>query len=137
MGRTDLWGGNTSQLVQSIQKKLFALPDETLVIWGGEFGRAPTSEGQKGRDHDHYGFTVWMAGGGIKGGIAHGATDELGFHAVENRHYVTDVHATLLHQLGLDPRRLHFSWVSASEGTKWQQVTCSFWMTWQSSWGSR
>ena len=59
-----------------------------------------------GRDHHPYGFTVWMAGGGIKGGIAHGATDELGFHAVENRHYVTDVHATLLHQLGLDPHRL-------------------------------
>ncbi|MBP88395.1 MAG: hypothetical protein CMJ64_17055 [Planctomycetaceae bacterium] len=82
------------------------LLDETLVVWGSEFGRTPGSQHGDGRDHHPYGFTVWMAGGGIKGGIAHGATDELGFHAVENRHYVTDVHATLLHQLGLDPRRL-------------------------------
>jgi len=82
------------------------LLDETLVVWASEFGRTPGSQHGDGRDHHPYGFTVWMAGGGIKGGIAHGATDELGFHAVENRHYVTDIHATLLHQLGLDPRRL-------------------------------
>jgi hypothetical protein len=82
------------------------LLDETLVVWATEFGRTPGSQGGDGRDHHPYGFTVWMAGGGIKGGIAHGATDELGFHAVENRHYVTDVHATVMHQLGLDPRRL-------------------------------
>lgn len=82
------------------------LLDETLVVWATEFGRTPGSQHGDGRDHHPYGFTVWMAGGGIKGGIAHGATDELGFHAVENRHYVTDVHATLLHQLGLDPRQL-------------------------------
>jgi hypothetical protein len=82
------------------------LLDETLVVWGTEFGRTPGSQGSNGRDHHPYGFSVWMAGGGIKGGVAHGATDELGFHAVENRHYVTDVHATVLHQLGLDPRRL-------------------------------
>ena len=82
------------------------LLDETLVVWATEFGRTPGSQGTNGRDHHPYGFTVWMAGSGIKGGIVHGATDELGFHAVENRHYVTDVHATVLHQLGLDPRRL-------------------------------
>ena len=82
------------------------LLDETLVVWASEFGRTPGSQHSNGRDHHPYGFTVWMAGGGLKGGIAHGATDELGFHAVENRHYVTDVHATLLHQLGLDPQRL-------------------------------
>lgn len=82
------------------------LLDETLVVWATEFGRTPGAERSDGRDHHPYGFTVWMAGGGLKGGIAHGATDELGFHAVENRHYVTDIHATLLHQLGLDPRRL-------------------------------
>jgi len=82
------------------------LLDETLVVWGSEFGRTPGSQHSNGRDHHPYGFTVWMAGGGIKGGIAHGRTDELGFHAVENRHYVTDIHATVLHQLGLDPRRL-------------------------------
>jgi hypothetical protein len=82
------------------------LLDETLVVWATEFGRTPGSQLTKGRDHHPYGFSIWMAGGGIKGGVAHGATDELGFHAVENRHYVTDVHATVLHQLGLDPRRL-------------------------------
>jgi hypothetical protein len=82
------------------------LLDETIVVWATEFGRTPGSQHSDGRDHHPYGFSVWMAGGGIKGGIAHGATDELGFHAVEHRHYVTDVHATLLHQLGLDPRAL-------------------------------
>jgi len=83
------------------------LLDETLVVWASEFGRTPGVEGNKGgRDHHIYGFSVWMAGGGIKGGVVHGATDELGFHAVENRHYVTDIHATLMHQLGLDPRKL-------------------------------
>jgi hypothetical protein len=79
---------------------------ETLVCWGTEFGRTPGAQGTDGRDHHPYGFCAWMAGGGIKGGIVHGATDELGFHAVENRHYVTDIHATVLHQLGLDPRKL-------------------------------
>ncbi|MEZ6091596.1 MAG: DUF1501 domain-containing protein [Pirellulaceae bacterium] len=82
------------------------LLDETLVVWATEFGRTPGAEKSDGRDHHPYGFSVWMAGGGIKGGIAHGATDEIGFHAVEHRHYVTDIHATVLHQLGLDPRRL-------------------------------
>lgn len=82
------------------------LLDETLVVWATEFGRTPGSEKSDGRDHHPYGFSVWMAGGGLKGGVAHGATDELGFHAVEDRHYVTDIHATVLHQLGLDPRRL-------------------------------
>jgi hypothetical protein len=80
--------------------------DDTLVVWCTEFGRTPGCQGTNGRDHHPYGFSVWLAGGGIKGGVAHGATDELGFHAVENRHYVTDVHATVLHQLGIDPRRL-------------------------------
>jgi len=83
--------------------------DETLVVWATEFGRTPGSQNNDGRDHHPFGFSVWMAGGGIQGGIAHGATDELGFHAVENRHYVTDIHATVLHQLGLDPRRLEFA----------------------------
>ncbi len=82
------------------------LLDETLVVWGTEFGRTPGSERADGRDHHPYGFSVWMAGGGIKGGVAHGATDEVGFHAVEDRHYVTDLHATVLHQLGLDPHNL-------------------------------
>ena len=78
---------------------------DTLVVWGTEFGRSPGAEGT-GRDHHPQGFSAWLAGGGIKGGITHGATDELGFHAVENRHYVTDIHATVLRQLGLDSHRL-------------------------------
>lgn len=82
------------------------LLEETLVVWATEFGRTPGSQHGDGRDHHPYGFSVWMAGGGIKGGIAHGATDEIGFHAVEDRHYVTDVHATVLHQLGLNTRQL-------------------------------
>ena len=87
------------------QRGLF---DETLVVWGGEFGRAPTSEGQKGRDHDHYGFTTWMAGGGVKGGISYGSTDEFGLTAVEDRVHVHDLHATILHLMGLDHERLTY-----------------------------
>ena len=82
------------------------LLDETLVIFATEFGRTPGSQGSNGRDHHIFGFTVWMAGGGLKRGVVHGATDEIGFHAVENRHYVTDIHATILKQLGLDSRKL-------------------------------
>jgi hypothetical protein len=82
------------------------LLDETLVVWATEFGRTPGAERSDGRDHHPYGFSIWMAGGGLKGGIAHGATDEIGFHAAEDRHYVTDAHATILHQLGLDPHAL-------------------------------
>jgi uncharacterized protein (DUF1501 family) len=82
------------------------LLESTIVLFASEFGRTPGSQGSDGRDHHIYGFSVWMAGGGIKGGIVHGATDEIGFHAVEDRHYVTDIHATILKQLGLDSRRL-------------------------------
>jgi hypothetical protein len=82
------------------------LLDDTLVVIGTEFGRTPGAQGSDGRDHHPYGFSIALAGGGVKGGIAHGATDELGFHAVEERHYVTDLHATILHQMGLDPRSL-------------------------------
>jgi len=80
--------------------------DETLVLFATEFGRTPGSQGADGRDHHIFGFTVWLAGGGLKRGVVHGATDEIGFHAVEQRHYVTDIHATILRQLGLDSRRL-------------------------------
>jgi hypothetical protein len=79
---------------------------ETVVVFATEFGRTPGSQGGDGRDHHPYGFSVWMAGGGIKGGVIHGATDEIGFHAEEQPHYVTDVHATLMELLGLDARRL-------------------------------
>ena len=82
------------------------LLEQTLVVFATEFGRTPGSQGGDGRDHHIYGFSVWLAGGGVKGGIVHGRTDEIGFHAVEDRHYVTDVHATILHQMGLDSRRL-------------------------------
>jgi hypothetical protein len=82
------------------------LLDETIVVFATEFGRTPGSQGSDGRDHHIYGFTVWLAGGGLKRGVVHGATDEIGFHSVENRHYVTDIHATILKQLGLDSRKL-------------------------------
>jgi len=82
------------------------LLDETLVIWGGEFGRTPMSEKGDGRDHNPYGFSMWLAGGGVRGGRAIGATDEFGMHAVEGRAHVHDLHATFLHLLGLDHTRL-------------------------------
>lgn len=91
-------------LLQDLQRR--GMLEETLVVFATEFGRTPGSQGSDGRDHHIFGFSVWLAGGGIKGGIVHGATDEIGFHAVENRHYVTDIHATLLKQLGLDSRKL-------------------------------
>jgi hypothetical protein len=81
---------------------------DTLVIWGGEFGRTPTAEGTDGRDHNPYGFTMWMAGGGVRGGMAYGATDEFGYYAVENKMHVNDLHATILHLLGLDHERLTY-----------------------------
>lgn len=88
--------------------KARGLLDETLVVWGGEFGRTPTSEGAKGRDHHSTGFSMWMAGGGVRGGMVHGATDELGFNAVTNRMHVHDLHATILHLMGLDHEKLTF-----------------------------
>jgi len=86
------------------------LLEETLVVWGGEFGRQPTAEYEKGtgRDHNSYGFTMWMAGGGVKGGVSVGRTDELGAKAVEDRFHVKRLHATILHLLGLDPNGLSF-----------------------------
>jgi hypothetical protein len=84
------------------------LLDDTLVIWGGEFGRTPAAEGADGRDHHPYGFTMWLAGGGVRGGLAHGATDEFGWDAVEGRVHVHDLHATVLHLLGLDHEKLTY-----------------------------
>jgi hypothetical protein len=117
-GAWDAHGGlkaNHSKLAMQVDRpiagllkdlKQRGLLDETLVVFATEFGRTPGSQGSNGRDHHPYGFSVWMAGGGIKGGVAHGATDEIGFHTVENPHYVTDVHATILHQLGLESHRM-------------------------------
>ena len=84
--------------------------DQTLLIWGGEFGRTPTSEGvnKPGRDHNHYGFTMWLAGGGVKGGQAHGATDDFGFQAVTDKVHIHDLHATILNRMGLDHERLTY-----------------------------
>jgi hypothetical protein len=82
--------------------------DDTLVIWGGEFGRTPTGEGNNGREHHPFGFSMWLAGGGIKGGMTHGATDEFGWHAVEDKVHVHDLHATILHLMGLDHTKLTY-----------------------------
>ncbi len=103
----------TDQPVAALLKDLKArgLLEDTLVLWGGEFGRTPVSEGSKGRDHNNHGFSVWLAGGGVKGGMAYGATDEFGFAAVENKVHVHDLHATILHLMGIDHERLtyHYS----------------------------
>ena len=88
--------------------KARGLFDETLVIWGGEFGRTPTSQGSKGRDHHNTGFTMWLAGGGVKQGHVHGSTDEFGWNAVEDRVHVHDLHATILHLMGIDHEKLTY-----------------------------
>jgi hypothetical protein len=88
--------------------KRLGLLEETIVLWGGEFGRTPASQGSNGRDHNHWGFSVWLAGGGIKGGMAYGATDEFGFRAVQNRTHPHDLHATMLHLMGIDHENLTY-----------------------------
>jgi hypothetical protein len=105
------------------------LLDKTLVIWGGEFGRTPMSEKGDGRDHNPYGFTMWMAGGGVKGGQTIGSTDELGLHAVDQRLHVHDLHATILHLLGVDHMRLTYRHKgrperpTLNEGQAYQRLT--------------
>ncbi len=84
------------------------LLDTTLVVWGGEFGRLPTHQGSDGRDHNSFGFTMWLAGGGVRGGLAYGATDEFGYAAVENKVHVHDLHATILHLIGLNHEQLTY-----------------------------
>ena len=104
--------GRTDQPIAALLKDLKqrGLLESTLVVWGGEFGRQPTAEYAKGtgRDHNSYGFTMWMAGGGIKGGQAVGTTDELGAKAVEKPFHVKHLHATILHQMGIDHERLTY-----------------------------
>ncbi|MEK9983717.1 MAG: DUF1501 domain-containing protein, partial [Opitutae bacterium] len=104
--------GNTDKPIAGLIKDLKqqGMLDETLIIWGGEFGRQPTAEYAKGtgRDHNSYGFTMWMAGGGIKGGVSVGTTDELGSRAVDDRFHVKHLHATALHLMGLDPNKLSY-----------------------------
>jgi len=101
---------NSDQAVAALLKDLKSrgLLEDTLVLWGGEFGRTPVSEGNNGRDHNNHGFSVWMAGGGVKGGMVYGATDDFGFAAVENRMHVHDLHATMLHLLGIDHEKLTY-----------------------------
>jgi hypothetical protein len=113
---SDLKGGHsrnalaTDRPIAGLLRDLDArgLLAETLVIWGGEFGRTPAAEGTNGRDHHPYGFTMWLAGGGVRGGLTYGATDELGWDAVEKRVHVHDLHATILHLLGLDHEKLTY-----------------------------
>jgi hypothetical protein len=108
----EMHAGETDQPIAALLEDLKdrGLLDETLVVWGGEFGRQPTAEYATGtgRDHNSYGFTMWLAGGGIQGGVSVGKTDELGSAAVEQRMHVRHLHATILHQLGLDPNHLSF-----------------------------
>ena len=107
-----LHAGETDQPIGALMTDLkrSGLWDDTLIVWGGEFGRTPTSEGvdKPGRDHNWHGYSMWLAGGGVKGGQAIGSTDEVGFKAVDDRTHVSDLHATILHLMGLDHRKL--SW---------------------------
>ena len=96
----------SAALVKDLKQR--GLLDETLVVWTGEFGRTPTGQNNKGRDHSPRGFSAWMAGGGVRGGQAIGATDDFGFAAVENKVHVHDLHATILHLLGLDHEMLTY-----------------------------
>ncbi|MCA9013294.1 MAG: DUF1501 domain-containing protein [Planctomycetaceae bacterium] len=107
----------TDQPVAGLLKDLKrrGLLDETLVLWGGEFGRSPQAQGGKGRDHHNLGFTMLMAGGGVRGGQVVGATDEIGLRAVESPHHFRDIHATILHQLGLDQHKLTWQHLGRAE----------------------
>ena len=100
-------------LLQDLKRR--GLLDSTLVVWGGEFGRSPEAESGKGRDHHNLGFTMWMAGGGVKGGTVVGATDAIGLRAVESPYHLRDVHTTILHQLGLDQHRLTYPHLGRDE----------------------
>src|SRR2546423_2556551 len=107
-----LCDGPSAALVRDLKQR--GLLDSTLVIWGGEFGRTPMFQGNKGksagRDHHIRGFSMWLAGGGVKGGLTHGATDELGYFAVEKPVHVRDLHATGLHLLGIDHARFSYKY---------------------------
>ena len=88
--------------------KARGLLEDTLVVWGGEFGRTPTAESTDGREHHPFGFTMWMAGGGVRGGLAYGATDDYGWHAVDKKVHVHDLHATILHLMGINHEKLTY-----------------------------
>jgi uncharacterized protein (DUF1501 family) len=93
-------------LIEDLKRR--GMLDETLIVWSGEFGRTPWSQGAKGRDHHANGFTAWLAGGGVRGGLVFGQTDEFGNHAVQDKVHVHDLHATLLHLMGIDHERLTY-----------------------------
>jgi uncharacterized protein (DUF1501 family) len=103
-GRTDK---PVAGLIRDLKRR--GMLNDTLVVWGGEFGRMPMSEQGKGRDHNPWGYTVWLAGAGVRGGFAYGATDPVGLRAVENKVHVHDLHATMLHLLGIDHKQLTFA----------------------------
>jgi Protein of unknown function (DUF1501) len=113
---SELYNGHTQNArevdkpIAGLLKDLKArgLLKDTLVVWAGEFGRTPVSQGGDGRDHNPYGYSIWMAGGGVKGGFTYGATDEIGYHAIEDRMHIHDFHATVLHLLGLDHEKLTY-----------------------------
>ena len=100
----------TWALIQDLKQR--GMLEDTLIVWGGEFGRTPMFQGKGGAGRDHHikGFSMWMAGGGIRGGISHGATDELGYNAVDDVVHVRDLHATMLHLLGLNHLKLTFEY---------------------------
>src|SRR5262249_23032353 len=102
------WDGPIAAFLDDL--KVRGLFDSTLILWSGEFGRTPVAElpALSGRDQNHYGFSTWLAGGGVKGGMTYGATDELGFRAVEKKVHVHDLHATILHLMGLDHEKLTY-----------------------------
>lgn len=108
---TRLWRRRQSE----IDLKRRGLLDSTLVVWGGEFGRSPEAQSSKGRDHHNLGFTMWMAGGGIKGGRVVGATDEIGLRAIESPYHFRDVHTTILHQLGIGQDELTYPHLGRDE----------------------
>jgi len=101
---------NTDQpvagLIQDLKQR--GLLDETIILWGGEFGRTPNAQGKDGRDHNPFGYTVWCAGGGFKPGLSHGQTDEFGYFAMRDKVHLHDLHATILHQMGMDHKKLTY-----------------------------
>ncbi|QEG40934.1 DUF1501 domain-containing protein [Roseimaritima ulvae] len=116
-------------LIQDLKRR--GLLEETLIVWGGEFGRTPQSEKGNGRDHNPTGFTMWMAGGGVQGGQAYGTTDEIGLHAVEDRLHVHDIHSTVLHLMGIDHRQLVYlhkgrpERIDQNEGRAYKKIAVS------------
>ena len=102
--------GGVAALLKDLKQR--GLLDETLIVWCGEFGRTPFAQGGNGRDHNPFGFSIWLAGGGSRAGYVHGATDEFGYHAVQDKVEVYDLHATMLHLMGMDHKRLTYRFSS-------------------------